>query len=292
VVERMYSWEIGSSQSETQPVWVRRPVADTQPVYPRQTLALPQIQGRTYSAHRLSCLSTALAAGVIIAVVSGPLLFGVDQSSYAMTHFGPAAIERWSRPWFFLAVFNLAVCTIIVLVYLLRSARSISVTPSGLYLRLGLWRVRTIPWEAISGLSARYIQSNLLGLSGRLRRRVRLHLTSGQIVRLDDWVADFPELVAQVKGVLYPRWTAAISTTLAAGQWQPFGPLQLHHDGVALGQQVYGWNDLNRISIKAGQLVIETNTGLFTQIPTEKIPNLELFLQFIQSLPSIQKGVN
>lgn len=214
--------------------------------------------------------------------VLAPLGYGVWRSSYAYMHYGPVAAEFWSRPWYLLATFSVAVFALLGLYRISLSRRLVAVHKNGLLLRQGLLRVRRLPWTDLAGIAAGTVQDRFLGLALRTAHSAILYPGAGRPVRLDGSLQALPELVSRIKASLYPRLLPRMQQAFSAGQWLYFGPIAIQREGLRLDRQRFRWEEIDRVAVQAGYLVVELqDRPKKKRVLLSKIPNFELLLQII-----------
>jgi hypothetical protein len=213
--------------------------------------------------------------------VLAPLAYGLYRANSDYTQFGPAAIERWIRPWIFLTLSTSILFLLILLYWQNHNLRSVVLHENGL--TLALPRRLTLHWELICGISSETVSERFFGVPIRARQRAILYLTSGKNIRLDG-LENLAELVNQIKAHLYPRLLPELERGLISGQWLHFGKVAIHSDALRLRGRQLPWSQICSLSVQSGDLVVEfTNQAVLCQ-PAGTIPNLELLLKICQRI--------
>ena len=247
--------------------------------------------------------------------VLAPLLYGVWRADYAYTHYGPAAADAWSRPWYLAAAILLAIFALVAYLRIRRAHRFVAVHKNGLRLNVPsgrprlLHRAYTLPWEDITGIASATIQDHLLNLPLRTHHQVTLYAAAGKPIRLGDALEHLPELASHIKASLYPRLLPGLQVALQGGQWLYFGPVAIHREALQLGpahspvlprppaqsrtrplgarrRSNIPWSQIERLSVQSGYLLVEFKNRSSRRFPISSIPNFELLLQLVQ------QGVN
>ena len=213
--------------------------------------------------------------------VLAPLGYGLWQEQVIQATHGLVAAQAASRNWYILALLALVCFSLLVIVRLAAQRGFVAVHKNGLVLRKSWGALKRWRWSAISGLSSEHSEQYFLGLRLSTRYRAALIPTTGKPVRLSDGLASYPELISQLKAILYPRLLPDLQANLQAGQSLYFGPLAISCQGLSHGAQRWTWADLQHLDIQNGLLEINTRPERILRIPTNQIPNLELLLQLV-----------
>lgn len=214
--------------------------------------------------------------------VLAPLAYGLWQSYYAYTQFGPVAAEARSRPWFLLASLALAVFAVLLLFRLRQASQLVTVRQHGLHYRFPPARAGSLRWQDMTGITAAPIQEYFLGFPLRAYWLVKLHPMKGSPVSLDNTLRNLPELISRIKAGLYPHLLPRLRARLRAGDWISFGPLDLHAQTFRLRGREFLWTEVEHIDAQSGYLTIELKNQVVHRIPISRIPNIELLLKLIQ----------
>lgn len=217
-----------------------------------------------------------------ILLVLAPLGYGIYQAGYAYTHFGPAAADDWSRPWYLLSLGILLIFILAALLWTRRLYRSVAVHHNGL--RLALPRPLELRWTQIAGIASQIQREHFFGLTLRTRQQVWLFPTLGRPVRLDP-LPDLNELVTQIKAHLYPRLLPNLRKDFNTGAWLQFGPIAIQARGLRANGREYPWEEIDQVTIRKGDLVISFADRVKRpprRLAAGSIPNLELLIQILQ----------
>jgi len=214
----------------------------------------------------------------------GLLGYGSWRVYLGYVQFGPAAMAAWGQPWFTAAAWMAIPLFLLTVRAVLLARREVLLAEPGLVLYgMGAGR-KPIPWKHLSGIAVEDTRYHLLSLTLRTRRRVHLFPTTGKPIPLDDRFDDLPGLVEAIKHQLYPRLLPELRAQLQANQWLYFGPLRFNRTQVEFGKRSLPWQQVNGLRVQAGMLVIEWEGNRLVQIPSAKIPNIELLLQLVEEL--------
>jgi len=223
---------------------------------------------------------------IIGVAISAPLLYGYYRAQYASAYYGPVAARLWSRPWYLLTGLALIVSLALVIYRLFERRRHVDIHANGLLLALS--RKKFIPWTSLSGVASGAVQIRFLGIPLATHYRATLYPAVGKPVSLDDTLDNLPELLTQVKARLYPRMLAVCMKAFSEGQRLYFGNISINQvelrvtDG-APSPRSLPWEQIRRIRVESGLLVIESGANEAIQMPVAEIPNLELLLQIIHT---------
>jgi hypothetical protein len=245
----------------------------------------PKLIGR-YRYRPLSWTGLAGYTTLGIAATLGPLAYGRMQAEQAVARYGPAITSRYLWPWYGLALFGLAVFTVLVLHRVWQTRRSVKVFTSGL--RVDLSPARRLRWEQITGIAVGVRQRRIFGWPITTSYQARLYPTTGKSVRLGRGIENLPQLLTQIKAKLYPRLEKEHLARFAEGQWLPFGPLSVQAEalrwqtGRRTKPKIIRWEGVRQIDIRSGRLVVELHDHRPLRIPVERLPNIEILLQIVQ----------
>lgn len=236
---------------------------------------------RRYNAHPLSwgeLLHLAILGGL---AVLAPLEYGAWQEQVVQAERGVVAAQAASQQWYWLALFALAIFSLLVIVRLMARRGFVAVHENGLALRKTWGKVRRLGWNAITGLSGEQSEQYFLGWRVGVRYRAVITPTTGRLVRLPDGLENYPELLSQLKASLYPRLLPGLEANLQAGKSLYFGTLAISPRGLVNGGQRWSWAEVSHFEVNNGWLEITTQAGHPLRFPASQIPNLELLLQLI-----------
>lgn len=225
--------------------------------------------------------------------VLAPLGYGLQRSDYAYAQYGPVAADFWGRPWFALAALAAIIFALLLLYRLLLRRTYVAIHQEGLHLHLRPFHNRSIRFNQIAGIATAILQDRFLGLALHTAYQAVLYPNVGRPIRLNESLAELPELSACIKERLYAQLKPRLHANLAAGQWLYFGPLSIQAQGIRLPRRwprrsgpTIPWKALERITVQSGYLMVELNhharSGRLKPIPVSHIPNLEILLDLLQ----------
>ena len=223
--------------------------------------------------------------GFILACIL--IITGLDWYYYGYTQYGPIAAQTWSQDWLFWGIL-IGVITLIVTAWQVFQTRvRVDLFRYGIEVHLPRQASQTLRWEDITGIASTTIQDSIWGRVLRTRHRLIIHLTQGKPITFDDRVDKLLELTTRLKANLYPRLLPGFRTRFQAGQQLTFGPISIQSSSIKIRERQLPWEYVNRITVLAGHLVIETRTEKSEhpkslRVPVIQIPNLELLLQVLQ----------
>ncbi|HLA98483.1 MAG TPA: DUF6585 family protein [Anaerolineales bacterium] len=216
-----------------------------------------------------------------IAVVLAPLFYGFYRHYYGYTQHGPVAAAAWSRTWYLIALLGLVIFSIFILNILKKSRQFVALHTKGIRIRAS--DTISIPWERIRGLSYSTVQPKFMNYHLKPCTRALLFLDNGAFIRLDQHIQEFGSLVDRIRKSLNPILNARIKENFNRGEWVSFGSIMVNQAGLRIDNLYTAWQDIHKISITSGFLVVELANQTEIRIPVVKISNLELMLQIVQA---------
>jgi hypothetical protein len=220
--------------------------------------------------------------GPVLAITLGTLGYGLWRAYYGYTKFGSVAASAWSQPWL-IAAGALALTTLTLLALRIRRrSLLVGLYPDGLLLRRH-GKNRFLRWDQIAGLKYGILRRHLFGVTIANQQWLEVLLKPGPPIILDSRVHDLPTLFEQIKDAYHPHIYPDLERKLHAHKWLPFGPLTLHRQAIKLKGRQIPWKDVERLSVKSGELWIALKSGRSVHLPTAQIPNLDLLLKLINS---------
>ncbi len=218
--------------------------------------------------------------------VIAPLLYGLKRDIYARSYYGPVAAQTWSWPWYALATVALIPLLLLALGRVRKSRRWVELHKNGLKISWTGNSLRTLLWNQILGISCSSSEVTFLGRTNRRRHQLTLHLVKGKLIHIDDHIRDLPELIDRIKAKIYPQLLPKMRTAFNKGETLNFGPVIIHQNAIKVREQQILWNQVTRLNVESGKLIVESLSRHPIRIPTRKIPNVELLIQVLQ------EGVN
>jgi hypothetical protein len=223
--------------------------------------------------------------GFILACIL--IITGLDWYYYGYTQYGPIAAQAWSQDWLFWGILIGLVTLIVTAWQVFQTRVRVYLFRYGIEVHFPRQASQTLRWEDIAGIASATIQDSIRGHVYRTRHRLTIHLTQGKPITFDDRVDYLLELTTRLKANLYPRLLPGFRTRFQEGQQLTFGPVSIQSSSIKIRERQFPWEHVNRITVLAGHLVIETHTQESEQpkslrIPVIQIPNLELLFQVLQ----------
>jgi hypothetical protein len=142
-------------------------------------------------------------------------------------------------------------------------------------------------WDDILGISSVTIQDKIFDQAIRTRHQLLIFVPKNKPIAIDDRVGNLLELTTRLKAKLYPRLLPGFRARFQEGRQLSFGPVSVSTDSIMIRDRKLAWEQISRITVLTGNLIIETNDqapGLSKKyrFPVIQIPNLELLLQVLQ----------
>lgn len=237
-----------------------------------------------YRIRNIEFFTTLLLLFVLFVI---PFFVGLYRTIYGYAQYGPVPAFSWGFPWL---VFSF-VCFLLISIYFiyrLNIARVfIHLHTHGILIQKLLRKERTFRWEDISEL---YV------IQQQLRSNSKSHSTKAVIytmdnVRLsfrDSMIENLPELLTQIKASVYIHQYPKIRERFHMGKVMSFGPINVQSRYIKINQagikrqspQIH-YAEINRITVKSGQLLIKLKTNIVYRINTATVPNIEILLDLI-----------
>ncbi len=215
----------------------------------------------------------------------GGLGAGVWLWFFALRNYGPAVVWRWSGPWLVAGLLLLIPGLLGLLAWLRWRRLRLDIHQHGLRFRHGRWEER-MAWSDITALHTQAVRYGL-PLRARGAACLRVAARDGREIVIPHLLDRFEQAVDTVKRAVYPLLLAEYSRRFNAGEAIEFGPVRLQAQGINLGDWHVPWPALQAVVVSGGQLTLAaTRDGRLHRraIPTGRIPNVELCVQFLQYL--------
>ncbi len=212
-----------------------------------------------------------------------PLLtfgYGVEQTYFFYTHYGPVAATYRPRPWWLAAVITGLIALVICLRLRWRRRSRLIIAPSGLNVVLPPRAPLALTWDEIESIQIFAAR----GLSQRLapHGHVVLNLRDGQRLRLDDRFPHLLRLARELQRHLYAAHLPSLRQQWAQGKALDFGALTITTQGLSKGKRLYPWRDVQGLSIRQGTLMIELQQRRKPiRIPVHRLKNPDLLLWWL-----------
>jgi hypothetical protein len=217
--------------------------------------------------------------------VMAPFLFGLKRDLYARTYYGPVAAQAWSWPWYSLATLSLIPLMLLALRRIRQAHRWVVLHKNGLNIHWNK-KAQMLLWNQIEGLACETTDSTFLGQTLKTRHRLTLFLISGNLIQIDERLKDLPDLAERIKAKLHPHLLPKMRSAFNNGETLHFGPVSVHKQAIHVREQAIPWEQVSRLNISSGKLVIKSASKFAVRVPVGKIPNIELLIQILQ------EGVN
>jgi hypothetical protein len=247
---------------------------------------MPRFPQKSYSSRAMNREDFSLYLLVLTGLL-GFLGFGLWRVYLGYTRFGPAAMAAWGQPWFIAAAWTSVPLFLLTVRAVIFSRREVVIAEPGLVI-YGMSR-KLIPWKNLEGIAVEDTRYHLLNLTLRTRCHVRLFLIAGKQIGFDDRFEDLSGLAETIKKKLYPLILPSFREKLNEGQWIYFGSLRFNKTTLDCGKRAIPWEEIQSLRIQRGMFVIALTEARPLQIPTAKIPNVELLLHFVEELYTEQR---
>jgi hypothetical protein len=209
---------------------------------------------------------------------------------FAYSHYGPVAISRWTTPALWAVIFF----SLVSLFGLLSVSRSkkllVGLYASGMIYQRGRQQ-QTILWEEINSIHTAVVRYGLMSLVWGAETTLILYTNNRRKIRLTQVLNDLSSLAETVKHHVYPRLLTEYRRIISQSGSLPFGPLLLTPKGVQRGRDFLSWQDIGKISLRRGRLLIPSRQNQKSsqiRVPVHQVPNIDLCVQLIQHLTTSQ----
>ena len=215
------------------------------------------------------------------------IITGLDWYYYGYTQYGPTAAQKWSQDWLLWGIL-LAIFTILITTWqILRAQIRVTLFRYGTEVHLPYQAPQIMRWDDFTGISSITIQDKFLNRTLRTRHQLKIFLTHGKPITLDDRIGNLLELITRLKANLYPRLLPGFRARFKEGRHLSFGPISVQTDNITIREKQISWEYISRITVIAGYVIVEMNEQWpghpkRFRLPVIQIPNLELLLQILQ----------
>jgi len=184
---------------------------------------------------------------------------------------------------------------------LLWSARNagrirVEVYADGLVHRVGS-STHTCRWEDILvvteiRLGFADFHEGLHGVMTHQTHAFHLHLRSGQVIALQDYISGLTRLGYMIKEATLPRLVAASLSDLDQGRPINFGPITLYPDGMEVKGKRLAWEEIKRVKRKGNWLFLHRRGALifWKRLPLGEIPNAHVLEEILAQRSGPQTG--
>jgi hypothetical protein len=217
--------------------------------------------------------------------VFAPLVYGLKRDLYARTYYGPVAAQAWSWPWYLLAALSLIPLVLLALRRVRQAHRWVMLHKNGLKIQWNK-KAHMLLWNQIEGLACSTTETTFLGQILKTRQRLTLFPTRGNLIHIDERLKDLSDLAERIKAKLHPHLLPKMRSAFNNGETLRFGPIRVHKQAIHVREQAIPWEQVSRLNVSSGKLVINSASKFALRIPVGKIPNIELLIQILQ------EGVN
>ncbi len=214
--------------------------------------------------------------------VLAPFFYGLQRYLYGRAHYGPVAAQTWSQPWFALAAVALIPLIVLALRRVRRARRLVILYKQGLGVRWTGGQSHKLLWREIDGLIYNTVENTFLGIPLKTRNRLTILNQSGKSIHIDDRIPELAELTARVKARVYPRLLPQFRAAFQNGDPLYFGPITLHKKQLKFREQEIPWEQVTRLNVVKGLLVVESESSRRIKVAIGKIPNADLLIQLLQ----------
>ncbi len=211
-----------------------------------------------------------------------PWLYGTWRVQYAQARFGPAAAQLWGWSWYALSALALIPLLGLALCRLQRAHRKVTVHQNGLHIQGAMGRKHILFWRELTGIADAAVQDHFLGIRFRKRHKLTLFSRGGKALAIDSRIRNTDELSARIKAKIYPKLLVQSRLLLREGNEIPFGPLALKSSGIKIRGRFFAWEQVSRIHVQQGLLVVECENSRTRKIAVREIPNIEILIQLMR----------
>jgi Family of unknown function (DUF6585) len=225
-----------------------------------------------------------LAAGIVtLGLAAAALGLGLWAWYFSMSTYGPAAVQRWTKPWL-VAAPPLGIVGIACLLRVWRLARLwAEALPDGLQLHRGR-KSQWVAWTDVREIRTWPARQPKLAFS-----KLEIRLSGKRRLRFTRSLADLQSLVQRVKRGAYPLLQESYRAKFNRGEELDFGSLRLSSEGVQAGRKTIEWGRVQTVAVEAGQLsVFSTEPDrVRIRVPAARVPNVDVCVQIIRLLGQV-----
>jgi hypothetical protein len=227
---------------------------------------------------------TALAS-LILGWVGGLALAALAVQRYLITlaTYGPARLWSHTAPSLLSAGALLAIGALSAGRVWHLAGYQVQLHRAGIVIQRGRRR-RRVRWEDMASLRQSAVRYALLQPLWRGRAELELTLKNGQRLVLDQRLENFSLLTQAIKAHIYPQLLHRYRNAFNRGEPVRFGPLLLTQQGVINGKRALKWDEIAEVKVQRGRLTIRPLQGRGFSVPTDRVPNFDLCLQWIRQL--------
>jgi len=217
--------------------------------------------------------------GILLATLTG--IYGYLDTLTELAKHGTA--RATSSAFFYIVIFVILSIIVIGLFIFLITRKKVSVT---IYPDFILIKQTKKVWKISSQDILEIYQSEKTTWMGILpirKGKIVLKSEKGK-VELTSSVSLYDQMVRDIEGNVFPWIQARYQRDLDTGKSIHFNGLTINKSGFTYQNQVSFWSDIGQCSVKNGimDLVITHEGGnRLIQVPVELIPNLPLFLKYL-----------
>jgi hypothetical protein len=294
--ERPLPFVDSTKMTETQPVSSLNPglstQSDTQPLSssPKhiKNKSMPDSLIRVYHCHRISPVEWFLL--IVFAILSSTLILLVTIWQYWLygRYYGFFASDQWNRVWIYMAGIWILILIGFVFLQWKKQLPYIYLYQNEIRYRTGVFKKGTILKNQISGIIADHTQEQFLGIQWRNYHKVTIINNNGEKIKFDHRYKQISDFTFRLKNLIYPLLIPPLQEKFFFGETLKFGPVQVSKSKIKVSRKEISWKDVVGIRLESGQLYISYNKEPSNQpkdinIPANKIPNLEILIQLMQT---------
>jgi hypothetical protein len=211
-----------------------------------------------------------------------PLGYGLFLVEKNYSRFGPAAIIPSSYVWFLVSFIAFLIFGGLFIYRLLLSYSYLALYEGGII--YAHYKKQTLVWNQVSAIQTKIIARSILTKLIKSRYHCTIVTRSNHALHISPSLQSIEEIVIRIKAKAYPQLLSEFRNNFTKGESLKFGKITSLIDGLKIKNQMYLWQDIRRITVQAGRLIIELWKSKTIQIPTGDIPNIELLLELIPSI--------
>jgi len=131
-------------------------------------------------------------------------------------------------------------------------------------------------WSEIDKI---YISEILI--RGERRAECQLIFTDSRKMRLDTSLSGYDEFLRSVQQAISVVRLPEVRRTIASGDGVSFGPIRFTSRGIGIGRTRMTWEEMEKVYLGNGHLVVQLRSTQICQSPLRNIPNYSLLLNLI-----------
>lgn len=197
---------------------------------------------------------------------------------FALHDYAQSGISDAGQPWFVGTGLLLLPFALLAFRAFRAAGQAVAVHKNGLHLIRLRGPSLKVRWTDIHAVHTSGTRYQLAGKPVSDRYRLVIATADGRTIEIPDHIQDLDELSATIRSRIDPIIRPDLISRLESGEPVGFGPVTLDRSGLRVGRRAWAWQNLDRLEIAGGSLVIESTNGRIA-LPVAEVPNTALLLE-------------